>query len=254
MPSLRRGTVSPKKIYRNGVRLKRIMRGTIQTWIDHYVDADYYYPLNFSSDWTLNQGRKDTRLAFNTATTFGPRDTHAFVNGATSRINVTEPWNGAWSFSAWFERTSSTTGSDGIFERSPGTTSIAGPHFRCYTASSTSAKDDLHWRISDGSTYSSENDIPGVLPTSGWFHFAVTSHVDAGRNRLRFYVNGVMVKDQHVSETFAPLVFTSAQWVTVGNITYSNFPWGGHVDDIALWPRTLSAAEVAAIHAGGRNN
>jgi hypothetical protein len=79
------------------------------------------------------------------------------------------------------------------------------------------------------------------LPLNTWTHMAVTY----GSGRLRLYVNGVLVS----SRSFTGSIRTSSDPVTIGG----SLAWGrwfaGMIDEVRLYNRELSAAEIQ----GGMN-
>lgn len=96
---------------------------------------------------------------------------------------------------------------------------------------------------------------PDILPTSGWFHFAVTAEYVAPNYKLRFFINGNMVRASSLSTSLNNLVFAPDDWVSFGNIsTDSDYPYEGNIDDIAMWPRKLTDEEVVSVYAEGRSN
>ncbi len=82
------------------------------------------------------------------------------------------------------------------------------------------------------------------FPYQAWFHLAVAWD----GSRIRFYVDGVQVQD--IAFTFAPTVNTGT-----AHLGYGVWNWGarwldGAMDDMRLWNRALSAAEVGQIYNG----
>lgn len=73
--------------------------------------------------------------------------------------------------------------------------------------------------------------------------------------KLRFFVNGTMVRSSNLSSSLNNLVFTPDDWASFGNIsTDSGYPYEGNIDDIAMWSRKLSDVEVAIMYSEGRSS
>lgn len=93
-----------------------------------------------------------------------------------------------------------------------------------------------------GSTSRNIN-APSALPLNTWTHIAATY----GGGNLRFYVNGVQVATQARTGNIA----TSTRPLFIGG----NQVWGeffaGRIDEVKVYNRVLTAAEIAADMAGG---
>lgn len=95
----------------------------------------------------------------------------------------------------------------------------------------------------------------GIVPSSKWAHFAFTYQRDAqagGINRARLYVNGALVDELlTVTEVQFPSGLTPRFRVgTVdGKLTEANEQ--SRWDDLALWERELTPAEISQLWSGG---
>jgi hypothetical protein len=72
-----------------------------------------------------------------------------------------------------------------------------------------------------------------------WTHVAVT----AGANTMRLYVNGTQVRSKAISGS---LPATSGALRIGGNAVWSNEFFDGTLDDVRVYSRALSAAEIQA--------
>jgi len=248
--AVRRGTATPSAIYRGTVPVQKVMRGTVEVWPPSpysVLGADYYYPLTGMS--LQNYGVKSTPLT-SQAGALEDRGNHAWLNKSQPRIDVTESWSNGWTASAWFEQTGTHTASTGyLFSR--GSSERGAAIFICTISSSPS---DLYWRLDDGTTLLGWTSEASILPTSGWFHFAVTAEYVDPNYRLRFFVNGTMVRSSTLIADLDNLVFAPDDWASFGNTsTASDYPYEGNIDDIAMWPRKLTDAEVASLYVEGRS-
>jgi len=101
--------------------------------------------------------------------------------------------------------------------------------------------------ITDGQGNRFLDTYPGVIMSGVWQHIAVT--FDKAGGTATWYVNGVIVAqrklDGQVTGTKGDLVI-SRRDITQGNWT-SNRSFAGLMDEIALSPRALSAAEIQTI-------
>ena len=91
-------------------------------------------------------------------------------------------------------------------------------------------------------------EAPGTISLNQWTHLAVSFD---GFNR-RIYVNGVEVNSDRF---LGPLVYDPAAVpVTIGSDWAANASterFTGRIDEVSLYDRALSAAEIAAIQANG---
>lgn len=213
-----------------------------------YEDADYYYPLTGMS--LQNEGLKSTPLT-SEAGALADRGNHAWLARSKPRINVTESWSSGWTASAWFEQSyKHTKDSAYIFSRGAAARGTA-----IYLSTMSASPSRLYWKIADGTSVSDWVSQDNLLPTSGWFHFAVTAEYVSPNYNLRFFVNGNMVRSSNMSSKFNNLVFASDDWASFGNASANiDYPYEGNVDDIAMWSRKLTDEEVASIYAEGRSN
>ncbi|WP_324725975.1 Ig-like domain-containing protein [Actomonas aquatica] len=85
-----------------------------------------------------------------------------------------------------------------------------------------------------------------VFTANTWTHVAVT--YDRVTGRVRLYRNGVMILDQAQA---ANLRMQTTYDLQIGSLRRENRYFQGVLDEIALYGRPLSAAEIAAIHASG---
>ena len=91
-------------------------------------------------------------------------------------------------------------------------------------------------------------------PNGAWHNLTVTYPGSGGTSAIKLYIDGCLV----VSNVFSPTAsFTTAYgtWHTIGGSTYYlpaySDSWTGKLDDIGVWNRELTAAEVAMIWGGG---
>jgi hypothetical protein len=85
-----------------------------------------------------------------------------------------------------------------------------------------------------------------------WYHVAATW--DGSTGTMSIYTNGVLA-GQTVTDVrpFGELIPEYSPGVGIGNVNdgYNNFPFTGDIDEISLYNRALSAAEVQAIYNAG---
>jgi len=78
----------------------------------------------------------------------------------------------------------------------------------------------------------------GTISTGSWYHLAITRSGTA----CTLYLNGNSIDTGTSSEAFTSTAF---------KISFTNFPFNGLIDEVALWDSALSASDVAAIYNSG---
>jgi hypothetical protein len=85
----------------------------------------------------------------------------------------------------------------------------------------------------------------GSVPLQAWSHVAVV--YDAAlpeRERMRIYIDGVFDSARDAD----PVIATNTQQVLIGNLIGGGGTYYGRIDEVAIWRRALSAAEIGALH------
>ena len=91
---------------------------------------------------------------------------------------------------------------------------------------------------------------PTPLPTNVWLHIAAT--LDGGSGDMRLYVNGQIVAETNTtSRPTCPLTGANRS-VCIGNTPgTAGFPFDGWIDEISLYSRALTQAEIQSIYLAG---
>ena len=108
----------------------------------------------------------------------------------------------------------------------------------------------LAFFIEDGSgNYTS---VSTNLNYNQWYHVAGT--FDAGSSLMELYVNGALVSQASTSiRPLGNLIPGDYPGVGIGNVNdnYNNFPFTGDIDEVALYNRALTAAEIQLLYSAG---
>ncbi len=100
----------------------------------------------------------------------------------------------------------------------------------------------LHFVIMIGGVYKTLNPA-NVLAAGVWQHVAAT--YDGAF--MRIYVNGIQVASQAQTGPIDPV----SDPIVIGRNVVSSVPFGGEIDEVGLYNRTLSATEIQAIFNAG---
>ena len=101
------------------------------------------------------------------------------------------------------------------------------------------------------------NDVGAVgtgvnIPYNQWSYVAGNYLWQGSSALMQLYVNGSLVSQTNTTvRPFAVLQPTQNPLVCIGNINSGGFPFNGDIDEITLWSRALSQAEIQAIYNEG---
>lgn len=84
-----------------------------------------------------------------------------------------------------------------------------------------------------------------VFTTNRWYHVAATFQGSLGSNRLKFYVNGALVSQHQPSATSIPATDASATF-RVGSLVGNTNTFRGTIDELAVYSRVLTPAEITS--------
>jgi SAM-dependent methyltransferase len=110
----------------------------------------------------------------------------------------------------------------------------------------TTSDGGVKWNYSDGSTRKDHTINVGFgnegVADGQWHHLVVTHDRDG---LARFYIDGISKGSTSISglgsiDTGLPL--------TIGSDGNLNYPWGGCLDEVAIWRRVLVAVEIAEVY------
>lgn len=95
------------------------------------------------------------------------------------------------------------------------------------------------WTNGAGGGFKDINDNATKLDTGKWYYLAYT-HTTDDNGKVKIYVDGKVTSEQDSANPVAPAGVTSR--VQIG--TWSGEAWPGMVDEVRLWNRALSDAEI----------
>ena len=94
----------------------------------------------------------------------------------------------------------------------------------------------------------SVNTPPGQITAGEWYHFAAVINCD--ENRMSLFLNGTTATTTNYSTAG---IRTSDGALHIGVTGGGAHPFGGLIDEVAIFNRALSSIEIAAIYAAGTN-
>ncbi len=139
-----------------------------------------------------------------------------------------------WAVSLWVNA-DTLSGTTTLLDKSNGTTGTEG--WELFVAS------DGSWTMDHLGRNSASAPAAGILTGAGSQHLLVTSDGTI----WRFYLDGVEVT---TDPTFSDMI-PSSNGLRIGNRNDNDRPFDGVIDDVAIWQRYITPAEVAVIYNSG---
>jgi hypothetical protein len=88
-----------------------------------------------------------------------------------------------------------------------------------------------------------------TMADGAWYHIAATM---TSSGTATVYINGVLQALTEPNGAMTGTIDSNAGTGYIGNSNSLNRPWNGYIDDLRIYDRVLTAAEVAALYNGGQ--
>jgi len=218
-------------------------------WLDAYLDDGLvgYWPLESSNAEDYSGQGNDANLSGGVTTgaqgTVG--DAYSF-DGTDDLVEVPHdpvlnPEDGDWSVSVWVIIDSFTSSPAGIIEKR----NTATGNDRMYGLFQNKEPNFIAGQVDDGSN--------AVFPLTNTFSSGVWQHIvltwDASASTGTIYRNATQ-ESQKTNSNIGTL--SSTEPVDIGESLRQNEPIDGQIDEVRLYDRVLSSAEIEALYAQGR--
>jgi hypothetical protein len=192
---------------------------------------------------------------------WGRLGTGAFFNGTTAWMNGTDvlnPGNGSYTASAWFRRSSNAApaGAQSIFSK--GNASSAAEGWNVHL--STDARLYARVNASNDATEVAGRNTTGTFLNMDWHHVVLV--IDRTNAVLRTYIDGTSAgwttgAPGPASDSISGFGdITTANTLAIGadrsGVTTNHY-FAGWIDEVAIWDRALTAAEVLQLYRRGAN-
>ena len=233
------------------------------TWVAMATTPNVPTTNGLAGYWKLDEGSgtsvADSSGNANTGTvgTGGTLTTGGYYNGAVSfaggsNNNVAVPdiaaldFSGSWTLSAWVN--SSTLPGSAInamiVQRNTSASKTAFELMLDHHQSCSSSGQS--WRVSFQDSGGTQNKacFAATVNTGTWYH--VVGVWDASSSNLMVYLNGSLVVTQNTGASVP--VTSSGSGLKVGSDSGGTSRWNGMIDDVRLYNRALSAAEITTLY------
>lgn len=208
-----------------------------------YLGATNYYPLSSLS--LANKGTGNAPLVMESGA-FADRGNHAYVNGARASFNSNTTGINGFTWSGWFQPTSSSTATQYLLNRGNASNWMAVRKIG----------GQVSWRFNAPSSTATSwypvTDADSMIQGQ-WNHIAITMERVGSANKVVILLNGAGNWREFNGQNHMTLPL--ATQVVVGNyhLTTSNYPFDGNIDDIAAWDRALTPTELREVYNYGRS-
>ncbi len=111
---------------------------------------------------------------------------------------------------------------------------------------------NIIFSINDGNNNGAIVGTKTFIPYNQWSYVAATYSWLGTYGALKFYINGNLVDQTNTTiRPFGPLVQADDPEVDIGSINTGGFGFTGDIDELTVYSRALSAAEILAIYQAG---
>ena len=156
----------------------------------------------------------------------------------------------AITFSAWiYPRAQGTR----LFVTNRGNPESSGWRFAFDSATAGSMRFTVDYSTTDLVTRNNSPDANSVAPLNKWTHIAVTWNGSATATNVKIYFNGVGANSYSTANGVGDRVDDNAQNLIIGHneALTSNGGFNGLIDEVRVYNRALSAAEIQALYKSG---
>lgn len=245
------GTTQPKEIWYGNNQIKEVWVGDNKIWpTGPQSDAQYWFDFDDDSARLKNKGL--TRQGVAVTGTFPVFDHDHAIFEPTTNLNTTPTtnWVDGYSVSMWTKDTPPSSGWKTIIHRAVSSGTLTNEAYVVYDTSATATT--IASGLKFGSVHKEYLSNYSVPVSTGWFHTVVTwRRLTTTSYNCTFYINGVQRGSFTASGYASNTKFSTEKLYIGGNRSFGE--WSGRIDDLIIWDRGLSAAEVTELYNQGRS-
>lgn len=249
------GTTQPKEIWYGNNKIKEVWVGNNKVWpllVGPYSDADLYLNFNNPDVFYENLGVEGAPV-LTEGGMLHEYDNLFVANTGKIQTFSNSNWASGYTVSMWTRGVPVNSGWKTVMHR---TVSAGSFTHEAYVVQDTNASDTtIHSGLRLSGTVREYAATYRPPVGSDWFHTVVVwTRTSSTAFNCKFYINGVLrgsfnatgyPANTQMQPTY-PIFFGSGR-------DNDGFEWTGSIDDIALWSRGLTAAEVTELYTLGRS-
>lgn len=175
---------------------------------------------------------------------------HVRFGSGRLRFTPSTNWYSGFTFSYWTRDTAANSGWETIMHRAVPSGTLTNEAYIVHNTSSTTTT--VVSGLKFGSTHREIYSNYSLPVGTDWFHTVVVwQRVSSTTFNVTFYINGVQRGSTNNTGYSSGDQFGSEEVWVGGNRTANE--WSGRMDDLTLWDRPLSSAEVTEVYNQGRS-
>lgn len=249
------GTTQPKEIWYGNNKIKEVWVGNNKVWpllVGPYSDADLYLNFNNPDVFYENLGVEGAPILTNGGMLHEHDNLFLSEAGRVQTVSNSN-WASGYTVSMWTRGVPVNSGWKTVMHRANSSGSIT---HEAYVVQNTNASDTtIHsgLRLSGTVREYAATHRPPV--GSDWFHTVVVwTRTSSTAFNCKFYIDGVLRGSFNATGFPANVQMQPTYPIFFGaGRDNDGFGWSGNMDDVALWSRGLTAAEVTELYTLGRS-
>ena len=247
------GTSGPSKMFFGNNPLKEVWVGSNKIWpTGPTSDAAFLFNFNDQSAPYRNLGSENKSLTLYGSYAYD--HDHVYIAN-TGRFQTTSSsnWFNGFTVSMWTRDAVANSNWRTLFHRAPASGTLNNETYIVQNSNASATSIHAGLRLNGTVKEFVSNFSPPI--NGGWFHTAVVwARASATAYTCTFYINGVQ------RGSFNATGFSSNVSIPADHPLYigagrdnDGFEWSGRMDDLIIWDRPLSAAEVTTVYNSGRS-
>ena len=249
------GTTQPKGIWYGNNKIKEVWVGANKVWpllVGPYLDADLY--LNFNNpDSTLENLGIEAAPVLPEGGMMHDHDNLFVANTGKLKTSSNSTWDSGYTVSMWTRDAPVNSGWRTIMHRAISSGALTNEVYVVQDTNASVTTINAGLRLGGTVRQFAATYKPPV--GSGWFHTVVVwTRTSSTAFNCKFYIDGVLRGSNNATgfpannqmQPTYPIFFGAGR-------DNDGFEWSGNMDDVALWSRGLTNAEVTELYTIGRS-
>lgn len=249
------GTIQPKEIWYGNNKIKEVWVGDNKVWpllVGPYSDADLYLNFNNPDNPSENLGVEGAPV-LPEGGLLHEHDNLFVANTGKLQSFSNSNWANGYTVSMWTRDAPVNSGWKTVMHRAPVSGSLTNEAYVVQQIGTTDILTYSGLRLNNVAREYAATYRPSVH--IGWFHTVVVwTRTSSTAFNCKFYIDGTLRGSFNATGLPANVQMQPTYPIFFGSGRDNDgFEWSGNMDDIALWSRSLTAAEVTELYTIGRS-
>lgn len=245
------GTSDPAQMFFGSNPLQEVWVGNNKIWPSGpQADAKFWFDFNEEAALLKNKGTTKPGIAV--SGTFPSFDHDHAIFETTARLSTTPTtnWVNGYTISMWTRDTPANSGWKTMLHRAVPSGTLTNETYIVHNTSATTTT--IVTGLKFGSVHKEYSSNYSLPVSSDWFHTVIAwRRLTTTSYNCTIYINGVQRGSFNATGYASNTKFGTEQLFIGGNRTTGE--WSGRMDDLLIWDRGLSAAEVTELYNQGRS-